>query len=329
MSVDDVFTQRAARAAQLRADLIEYEKALDIVRALEAKWPEFAVDRRAEPKPEPEPATKSAELPDKPAIEGAADATLPPKAEALKGANMQETVYNAVKRIAIGEEFEPERVFRILESDAPMAAAVFEIDEKKVRDVLGRLMKDPERGIKRTREGTRGRKSVPPAFERHEVKQGSGPSSASSADELTIADYAEAALEKMGPPFRPTQELMGGMSSEGWETDAKDPYSTVFGTLRREPGKEGSRLVKRDGKWGLKDWLEDQETGEVTAEDGNADEKRRPPRTELFDDAPRRSALVDIHDQSLDEEDYVEGPPATKPQSKTGGGLGFRDWPDE
>lgn len=265
MPTDDVFTQRAARAAQLKKDLIQYEKALETVRAFEEKYPEFAADRRGSAPPVPEQAAETQ-----------AEPSTSLKTEDLKGSNMQETVYNAALTIPPGTEFEPGHIIEILEAKAPMAMAVYEIDEKKARDALGRLAKAGDRGIERTRSGTRGRHGSQPAFRRlfrpdgDEAPVGTGASrDRGAATDLTIAEFAERALEVAGPPPRSTQELIAGMEKLGWSTEAKDPYSTVFGTLRRELGNQGSRLEKHDGKWCLKGWVDEpaaEEVGEARPE---------------------------------------------------------------
>ncbi len=262
MATDNVFKQRRERAARFQEEFERYLEALAVVEAFEAKHPEIASDRRAEPSS----AKKApAETP-----EEAAPAVAPTVAEeGLRGPNMQETVFNAACASPSGAVFEPADTMGILERDAPMAVAVYEIDEKKVRDTLGRLAKDSSRRIRRVRAGARGPNGRPPAFVRDDVDAGSAtaeppaePPAAPQAtpprvERATMETYAEVYLDAVGPPARSTNDLIVGMTELGWSTEAKDPYTSVFGTLRRKVGMPESVLTKESGgKWGLRKWAD-------------------------------------------------------------------------
>ncbi len=117
---------------------------------------------QAESEQAPEPAAES----------GATPKPLPD--EALRGPNMQETVHNAAMTLPVNTEFQPTKIENILKAEAPMAVAIYEITEKKVRDTLGRLSKDPARGIERSKPGTRGPHGHPPTFRRGQSAASAG-----------------------------------------------------------------------------------------------------------------------------------------------------------
>lgn len=83
----------------------------------------------------------------------------------------------------------------------------------------------------------------------------------------TIEEATVTWLEETGPPFRDTNEVIAATTARGLETKAKSPYTSYYGTLNRAAGREGNRLVKRDGKWGLREWLSDESTDEDASEE--------------------------------------------------------------
>jgi len=63
-----------------------------------------------------------------------------------------------------------------------------------------------------------------------------------------------ALLEASGKPLG-TQELLDLMQRDGYKPTTKGrPYDSIYGSLHHDARKEGSRLVNKDAKWGLKDW---------------------------------------------------------------------------
>jgi hypothetical protein len=75
---------------------------------------------------------------------------------------------------------------------------------------------------------------------------------------LTIVGGAEMILSE-SPQWTNTRNLIRALESRGFMSQAENVYTSVFGTLNREVKRPGTKLAKRDGKWGLKAWLMDEQ----------------------------------------------------------------------
>jgi hypothetical protein len=72
----------------------------------------------------------------------------------------------------------------------------------------------------------------------------------------TIAEYAMLALEA-SKEWLDTRTLISVMEEIGFRSQARNLYTNVFGTLNREVERKDTKFTKKNGKWGLRDWLED------------------------------------------------------------------------
>ena len=71
----------------------------------------------------------------------------------------------------------------------------------------------------------------------------------------TVEERAVSVLRQAGE-FLSTQDLVDRMQANGYKSDSKGKvYDTVYGTLDHARKKKGARLVRKDAKWGLSDWL--------------------------------------------------------------------------
>jgi hypothetical protein len=68
--------------------------------------------------------------------------------------------------------------------------------------------------------------------------------------------YAETALQQIWRPLD-TKSLLAKMQDIGFVPGAANPYVSLFSTLRRSSQRPGSRIIKRDGLWGLSGWSDD------------------------------------------------------------------------
>ena len=72
---------------------------------------------------------------------------------------------------------------------------------------------------------------------------------------MTIVEAATTYLEEVGEPARGTRQILDALLEGGLETDAKNPYNTIFATLKRDSSRDGTEIAKVGSKWGLKAWL--------------------------------------------------------------------------
>jgi hypothetical protein len=72
----------------------------------------------------------------------------------------------------------------------------------------------------------------------------------------TGAMYAVTALQQLGHPAD-TKILLAKMQEIGFRPRAANPYVSLFSTLRRSAQRPDSRIDKREGLWGLRDWPKD------------------------------------------------------------------------
>jgi hypothetical protein len=73
---------------------------------------------------------------------------------------------------------------------------------------------------------------------------------------ITAPDLAIQELESYGD-FLGTQELLEVMQRHGYMPKGQGrPYDSLYGSLWHAANKDGSRLVNKDAKWGLREWLE-------------------------------------------------------------------------
>ena len=69
----------------------------------------------------------------------------------------------------------------------------------------------------------------------------------------TGVTYAEMALRRLSHPAD-TKILLAKMQEIGFTPRAAYPYVSLFSTLRRSAQRPDSRIDKREGLWGLRDW---------------------------------------------------------------------------
>jgi hypothetical protein len=68
--------------------------------------------------------------------------------------------------------------------------------------------------------------------------------------------WAVTALQQLWHPAD-TKFLLTKMQGIGFRPRAENPYTSLFSTLRRSAQRPDSRIIKREGLWGLRDWPED------------------------------------------------------------------------
>jgi hypothetical protein len=88
------------------------------------------------------------------------------------------------------------------------------------------------------------------------------PEAAASGLGLTIVGGAEAVLGE-SRQWTDTRNLIRALESRGFKSQAENVYTSVFGTLNREVKRPDTKLAKRDGKWGLLEWLSTKAVEEV------------------------------------------------------------------
>jgi hypothetical protein len=72
----------------------------------------------------------------------------------------------------------------------------------------------------------------------------------------TMVAYVEMALQQLWHPAD-TKILLAKMQEIGFKPRAANPYVSLFSTLRRSAQRPDSRIDKREGVWGLRDWPDD------------------------------------------------------------------------
>ena len=87
---------------------------------------------------------------------------------------------------------------------------------------------------------------------------------------LSLVAATENYLNAVGQ-FSDTRTVCNSLLAGGFETKAKNFYQTAFGTLNREAKREDSRLVKREAKWGLREWLDEEQDESQTEVSGETD----------------------------------------------------------
>ncbi|MBW8876750.1 MAG: hypothetical protein JF614_17440, partial [Acidobacteria bacterium] len=79
---------------------------------------------------------------------------------------------------------------------------------------------------------------------------------------MTIAEYALHAL-RMKEEWMNTRSLIRVMQEMGFQSQAHNLYTNVFGTLNREVERKDV-FTKKGGKWGLREWLDEEESEEMS-----------------------------------------------------------------
>lgn len=79
----------------------------------------------------------------------------------------------------------------------------------------------------------------------------------------TIAGYAMRALRESGE-WLDTRTLISVMEDMGFQSNARNLYTNIFGTLNREVDRTDSQFAKENGKWGLREWQQDDDKEDIS-----------------------------------------------------------------
>jgi hypothetical protein len=85
-----------------------------------------------------------------------------------------------------------------------------------------------------------------------------------SRTKMTIAEYALRALREKENGWLDTRSLIAVMEKIGFQSNARNLYTNIFGTLNREAQRPNTEFAKKDGKWGLQEWLNQEESEEMS-----------------------------------------------------------------